>query len=360
MPKALSTDVVKGGAGGERVRQAGVMDRLEGGVRAQLQVLARIPRRRQVLRAVGLSDPDLRRLVRRGDLQHHHGHYIDGHVDAEVAAIACAQAAYPASVVSHFSAARLADLRLWTDRDRRSAVPIDAVWLTRPPTAQRNQRRSDVVVRRAGLATVDVSRSGPLPVTSVARTVVDLARELPLREAIVTIDHALRTGTTMAELLAVCERQQGWPGSRRACAAIAFGDPGSESVLESIARAMFAAAGLPAPVLQAQFFDGYVWMPERVDFWWPQFRTVGEGDGLAKYEADSPEERRRRMRKSQRRDHRLSDRGIELVHFGWEDVVDPRSDLIARLRSAFTRGLSRTTEPPIWRPTTPTFSTTAA
>ncbi|MGZ0146487.1 hypothetical protein ACXJJ3_05410 [Kribbella sp. WER1] len=304
-----------------------------------------------MLLGLGIGDADLRRLVRRRDLWHRHGHYIDGRLDESLAVIACAQAAYPGSVVSHFSAARLAGLPVWTDHRRRAAPPADASWLTRPPAAPRNQLRADIVVRRAGLATPDLSQHGRLPVTGIARTVVDLARELPTWEAVATVDHALRNGTAMSELLEVCARQEHWPGIRSARATIEFGDPMSESVLESISRARFAAAKLPAPVLQVQFFDGVWWMPERVDFFWPDFRTVGEADGLAKYDADSPEERRRTMRRSHRRDQRLGDRGVEICHFGWEDVVDPRSDLIARLHAAFARGTSRTTPPPTWRVT---------
>lgn len=329
------------------------MDRLGYGVRERLLVIARTPQRRAVLREIGLGDADLRRLVRRGVLQHHHGHYVDGHLDAHVATIACAQAAYPGSVVSHFSAARLMGLPTWTDRDRPAVPPIDAVWLTRPPEAQRNQRRADIVVRRAGLTPADLSHHLWLPVTGVARTVLDLARELPLHESVVTVDAALRSGTTLAALHAVADRQHHWPGIRQALAAIAFGDPAAESALESIARVRFAAAGLPAPILQVQFFDGFRWMIERVDFWWPQFRTIGEADGLAKYEASSVEERRRLLRRSHRRDQRLSDRGVELVHFGWEDVVDPRSDLIDRFRAAFARGAARPTDPPEWRTAPP-------
>ncbi|MER7250141.1 hypothetical protein [Kribbella sp. NPDC000426] len=325
------------------------MDRLENVVRERLRFAARTPVRRGVLRELGLGDADLRRLVRRKHLHHHHGHYLDGRVDVHLAVIACAAAAYPGSVVSHFSAARLAGLRVWTDARRSSAVPIDATWLTWPPTAMRNQRRPDVVVRRPGLPPGDVSHHDQLSVTSLARTVVDLARELPVREAIVTVDHALFLGTPVTELQAVVARQQRWPGSLNARAAIDFGDARSESVLESLARRAFAAAGLPAPELQVQFFDGFGWMPERVDFYWPRFRTVAEADGLAKYEADTPAERRRRMRRSHRRDQRLADRGVELVHFGWEDAVATSSDLSARLRAAFIRGTSRTTAAPTWR-----------
>jgi hypothetical protein len=334
------------------------MDRLSGEVRDRLTVLVRRPQPRQALLEAGLQDSDLRRLVRRQVLQHHHGHYVDGGLDEALARIACAQALHPGSAVSHFSAAQLSGLRTWTDSRRPSRLPLDAVWLTRPPEAKRNQCRKDIVVRRAALAPVDLSRQQWLPVTSTPRTVVDLARALPLREAIVTVDHALRSGICAADLEAVLERQFKWPGVRRARTAIGFGDPRAESAFESIARAVFWAAGLPAPILQAQFWDGAGWMLERVDFWWPWFRTVGEADGLAKYDGDTAEERRRQLRRSHRRDQRLSDRAVELVHFGWEDLLDPHSDLIARLRAAFARGSSRPGDCPPWRAPDPHNLTT--
>ena len=325
------------------------MDRLDGDVRELLVAALGTPHPRRELLELGLGDHDLRRLVRNGELQLIRKHYLEGAVEAELARIACAQAAYPRSVVSHFSAARMAELRTWTDAKRIDRPPLDAIWLTRLPQAKRNQRRDDVVVRRAGLTAEDLAYHGRLLVTSEARTVVDLARELPLREAIVTIDHALRVGTTPAALEEVLERQQRWPGVRDARRAIAFGDPRAESALESIARAAFAAAGLPEPILQAQFWDGSGWMAERVDFWWPEFRTVGEADGLAKYEGDTAIERRRRFRRSHRRDQRLSDRDLEIVHFGWEDAVGDLAELAQRFRDAFGRGQRRTGEPPIWR-----------
>ena len=179
VPKVVVHRFVLWRARGMVGRQGGGMDRLDAVAREQLLVLARTPRRRQELRDLGLGRPDLRRLVRRGHLRHHHGHYMDGHIDDQVAVIACARAAYPGSIISHFSAARLAGLSLWIDRGRSSAPPIEATWLTRPPTARRNQRRPDIVVRRAGVTAVDVSRHVWLPVTGIARTVVDSPGSCP-------------------------------------------------------------------------------------------------------------------------------------------------------------------------------------
>lgn len=322
--------------------------RLRNDVRIRLAGVRTVPQPRSALRRLGLEDHDLRRLVRNESLRLHHHHYLDHAIDEPIARAACAQAAYPGSVISHFTAAELDDLRVWHDPRRRGAPPISAVWLTRPPVARRNQRRHDIVLRRAGLPRHHVLGAHDYPRTTTARTVVDLARELPLREAVVTVDHALQRGLDLDELEAVLDRQSGWPGVRRARETIAFADRRSESALESLARAAFAAGGLPAPVLQASFWSGERWMTERVDFWWPDFRAVAEADGLAKYDGNTAAERRPQLRRSHLRDQRLSDRDVELVHFGWEDVVGDTSRLIHRLKSAFARAIRRTGEPPVW------------
>jgi hypothetical protein len=336
------------------------MDRLGNDVRRRLGEVSARPTGRRELHELGLSDNDLRRLVRNDHLQRERHHYLGCAVVPEVARIAGTQAAYPLSVISHFSAASLLELRTWVDKARQQRPYSDAVWLTRSPMAHRNQRRPDVVLRRAQLPVADLVRQGELLLTSKARTAVDLARELLVRESVVTIDHVLRTGTTMDALQNVLAGQHRWPGIRRARLAIDLGDPGSESALESIARLAFADGGLPAPILQAQFWDGRRWMPERVDFWWPQHRTIAEADGLAKYEADTSSERRRLLRLSYERDQRLSDLDLEVIRFGWEDVVGDTGRLVGRLHGAFARGGRRTGESPTWRIAPLAVSTTHA
>ncbi|MGW1341611.1 hypothetical protein ACWCOV_11195 [Kribbella sp. NPDC002412] len=319
------------------------MDRLGADVRVLLSASLGAPLRHGDLLQLGLEAHDVQRLLRRRVLQRLHGRYVGGHLDPRLARIACAQSAHPGSAISHFSAAELRGLRVWRTGSS------DAVWLTRPPGRERNLKRADVVLRRAGLAIVDLLQHQGLTLTSDSRTTVDIARERPLPEAVVTVDHALTLAVPRTELEAVLVRQKRWPGIKAAREAVAFGDPRAESALESYARAVFAAAGLPTPVLQAQFWDGRRWMPERVDFWWPEYRTVAEADGLEKFEATTAELRRRLRRRSFERDQRLADRGLELVHFGWEDAVRRPRQLAARLRAAFDRGAQRTVAPPTWR-----------
>jgi hypothetical protein len=294
-----------------------------------------------------LQKYDVERLLRNGHLHHAHGYYVSGRLDPRLACIGCAQAAHPRSVISHFTAAELTGLRVWTSSERQPSP--DAVWLSCEPGRRRNIKRADLVLRRAGPAEADLQLQRGLWLTSDARTTVDIARELPLREAVVTVDHALARQVPPDELKTLLERQSGWPGVQVAREAVALGDPRSESALESFARTVFAEAGLPRPALQAQFWDGRGWMVERVDFWWPQFRTVGEADGLEKFEASTSSARRRLLRRAFERDQRLADRGVELVHFGWEDAVRRPDDLIHRLRAAFHRGSRRPGTTPTWR-----------
>ncbi len=325
------------------------MDRLAPDVRRRLERLLIGPARsRAELLAIGLADRDIRRLLRNGRLRHEHGHYAAAFTAAEYATIKCTQAAFPGAVLSHFTAAALWELRTWVDSERDEAPDTGAVWLTRQPQSSRNETRDDVVVHRAGLPDTDITLRGSAPITNRARTVIDLARELPLRESIVTVDHALRTTVTRNELARAIARQRGWPGIRQARTAVAFADPRSESALESIARAAFATAGLPEPVLQATFRHGDAWMNERVDFWWPEFRTFAEADGLAKYDAPTPAERRALQRAAFVREQGLADLGLEMVRFGFEDAVMTPAELAERIHRAFARGTARGVDIP-WR-----------
>ncbi|MEU0093435.1 hypothetical protein [Kribbella sp. NPDC006257] len=322
------------------------MEKLSVEVRESLQAVLWTPQRYSDLRRLGLLDHDVRRLLRNDTLQRFHHHYISGTLDVQLATARCVQAAYAHSVISHVTAAQLRDLRVWSDGH---PPPPARTWLTYPPgKCRRNRNKTDLVLRRATLRPGDLQRHLGLVLTSDARTTIDLARELPFAEAVVTADHALAVAVTPEQLEDVVRRQRRWPGIAGARSVLAFADPRSESPLESFARVVFAEAGLPAPVLQVQFWEGSWWMDERVDFWWPEYRTIGEGDGLGKFEAATAAERRRLLRRHQHRDHRLADLDVEVVHFGWEDVGRP-AELADRFRAAFSRGLRRTGDSPVWR-----------
>lgn len=204
----------------------------------------------------------------------------------------------------------------------------------------RGERRDGYVVRRAALPAGHRTTRLGVPITSAARTVVDLAREWPLVDAVVVADSALRTArTTPAELHAVLADCAGWPGTQRATRAVDLADPNCESPLESISRVAMHTEGVPAPRTQAVISDGNGPFA-RVDFLWDGERVIGEADGLAKYEPDGRRSVRDIIRAEKRREERLADAGYEVVRWGWEDAQNPRR-LARRLRAALARGVER-------------------
>lgn len=172
-------------------------------------------------------------------------------------------------------------------------------------------------------------------VTTVPRTVVDLARASSFMSAVVTADSALRADLTTSRarftakgaLIAACDACAGWPGIQRARRAVDFSDPRSESVLESCARVVFHEHGLDPPELQHTVTGRD--FRYAVDFYWPRHRAIAEADGTMKY-AD-PQRAVRQLE----RDQRLRDHGYKVVHFTWRDLFQHPDAVIARIRRTF-------------------------
>ena len=119
-----------------------------------------------------------------------------------------------------------------------------------------------------------------LEATTLARTVVDVARTSRFAEGVMVADAALARGTRRDQLTAELP-EPGHRGARRAREAVAFADGRSGSPVESLSRVSIAEAGLPAPELQHEFRDRDGRMD--VDFWWPRRGVIGEFDGKVKY-----------------------------------------------------------------------------
>jgi Protein of unknown function (DUF559) len=178
-----------------------------------------------------------------------------------------------------------------------------------------------------------VTESEGIRLTSVARTVVDLARTSSFRSGVVVADSALRSKqTSKAELQAVITDCARWPGICQARLVVEFADGRSESVLESISRVAFRDQQLPPPELQVWVGgedDGVI---GRADFLWRRYNTVGEADGALKYQDTA------RAISQLRRDARLRTAGFEVVHFTWDEIVRTPGQVAASLREAFCRG----------------------
>jgi very-short-patch-repair endonuclease len=183
-------------------------------------------------------------------------------------------------------------------------------------------RRDRTHVYRAGLPEVDIGSWFGAPVGTVARTVTELARH-DRRDGIMAADMALRWRlATLPDMLAVLDREVGWPYSRRARELLALVDGRAESPLESIVRLALHDDGFPTPEPQ------YVIGPYRVDLCWPEYRFVVEADGRGKY-ADDDEKWREK-----RREIALRRMGYRVERVVWADVA---TNAAWRVTSAYLR-----------------------
>lgn len=179
-------------------------------------------------------------------------------------------------VFSHLSAAVLWGLPIVGPRP---AIPHVTERATTPQPSLGQLRRTTV---RDDFESVELNG---LRVTSLARTVVDVARTEPLSVSLPVVDAALagaasRCASDRNVLLAVLERATA-RGRAMARTAVKLGDARAESPGESVSRAAMHVCGFPMPELQKVFVDGQGRMI--VDFWWPDAGLVGEFDGVGKY-----------------------------------------------------------------------------
>lgn len=170
-----------------------------------------------------------------------------------------------------------------------------------------------------------------IPVTTMARTVADMARDESFRSALVVADAALRSGMAFEELRSVCERCRDWPGAARARRVLAYADGRAESAMESISRAAFLALQVPLPEPQVEVWHRGAFVA-RVDFLWREQLVVGEADGRVKYATVDD------FYAEKRREERLRDLGFEVVRWDWALAYHPERGFAEVLRRAFARG----------------------
>lgn len=290
------------------------------------------------LSAAGHGPGAIRARVQNGQLvKIAKGYYVTNEIASEVRrcpageallAVAVAIARRGGSAVaSHETAALMHGLDLLYRPGPRVTVTV-------PPDTGSREASSAVRIKMAAVPSAQLTARYGIPVTSVARTVVDIARSSPFRAGVVTADSALRMKlTTKDELRTVLAGCRQWPGTVRAAEVIEFADRLSESALESICRVAFRDLGLPPPQLQV-WVGGDLDVGEigRADFLWRQFDTIAEADGALKY-ADPD-----RARQQLWRDARLHEAGFQVVHITWREITRYPDNVAAALRAAFRRG----------------------
>jgi hypothetical protein len=177
-------------------------------------------------------------------------------------------------IFSHWSAAAL------------HGLPVVGPWPTdvHVASARASGGRSETGVRRhcRGLEAGDWTEVDGIRVTTIERTIVDLALAQPFRFAVAPADYALRLGlTTRAALEAHLDASGAFRGRGRAQRVVAFASPFGTSPGESLSRGGIHELGFPVPQLQVEHRS-----PGKVaftDFEWPEYRLFGEFDGRGKY-----------------------------------------------------------------------------
>lgn len=182
------------------------------------------------------------------------------------------------------------------------------------------------------LAAGEVVNRGPLPLTSVERTLVDLAATARPGELERLIGQAevLRL-LSWRRLLSTLGDHRGRKGvaELRALATRLDPSPRSQSELERRFRALVKRAGLPQSDQQKRVG------PYRVDFLWRAQRVVIETDGRAFHET------RAAIAADRRRDRDLQLAGWIVLRFGWDDVTAQETETAAALRKALVRTETR-------------------
>jgi very-short-patch-repair endonuclease len=227
----------------------------------------------------------------------------------------------PGAVASHHSAAIINGAELLHD------PPKGQVTLTRARARDRHGY-AGVVFHSGELPQWQVTKWRRIPVSTIPRTVIDLARTLPFMEGVVVADAALRTREVINfEFEPVLEACAGWPGVERAREVVGFSDINAGSVLESCLRVFLREWGFTPPETQVTIITGR--SSFTVDFLYREHSTIIEADGLLKYNEAKD------LRRQFERDRLLRDAGYKVIHVTWGEVFRQPQVVIDRIRKAF-------------------------
>jgi len=236
------------------------------------------------LRRIGYSHSSVRRAVVSGRLHRlHHGVFAVGHTNLSLdgRCLAAVLASGPHALLSHYSAGWL--LGLIATRP----IPIHVT------TPVPRKRRDAVRIHHSRtLVDVDMTIERNIPVTSVARTALDLAAGVRFRSLRRLIRRSEELNVfDLTDFRSVLTRNQGHRGAAPLSRALAVYEPPrvtrSEFEREFVARA--EQSGLPA------FATNFNAAGYEIDVYWPELRFGVELDVYATHGAPEPfEEDRRR------------------------------------------------------------------
>ncbi len=267
------------------------------------------------LRQLGMTDSGVRKRLHRGRLHRvHRGVYAltpRSLVTREGLWMAAVLACGPWAALSHRSAAHLHGLRATTRAGIDIVVPRPVI------------RRYDGidVHRSVTLTDQDVTAVDSIPVTTLARMILDLAAVVEQRAVERVIGDAVDQG--MFDLRALDDqlgRNPRHPGAAIVRAALGPDRPGlTDSELEELFVAIWWPTGLPRPQTRFHVDPGDGGPLIRADFAWPDAKFDLETDG-GRYHASD-----RRRQRDYRRDQRLKRALWDVLRVG-DDQLDGEPD----------------------------------
>ncbi len=254
----------------------------------------------------------------------------------------------PNAAVSHRSAARYWGLPL--SREDWASEPV---WLTLPRSGTGRSERGPLLqqcVAELPNEHVITSEDG-FDVTTLARTAVDVARGLPLPEALLVLDAAMRAqcsklvvrvgrrelanprlvAIAREPFMSAADSLPGMGGVRRV---LGFANPLRESPIESLSYGQIVQAGLPLPTCQHEVRTPYgAYFP---DFFWEEEGVIGEFDGRLKYVDSGAVMREKECEQV------LRDLGFRIVRWSGKEIHLSPKVVMARIeRELASEGESR-------------------
>ena len=274
---------------------------------------------RQQLLQAGMSTHSIERRRRNGTLRPVHiGVYQLGPVAGRFAREHAALLACGGGAISNFTAASL-----WQLIRAVLALDVDVTL----PQSRHTRRRKGVRVHRHSLADDEITLLDGLPVTTPARTLLDLAALTTdgLDRALATAEH--RYPDIQDELRTLLARYPLRKGTRALRALIM--DPAARAFTRSTAEDrlldLIKSAGLPTPETNVRI-GSY-----EVDCYWRRAALVAEVDG---YEFHAS---KRAFVRDRKRDSALAAAGIRVLRLSWQQLTKDRDRTLVELALALGR-----------------------
>jgi hypothetical protein len=272
------------------------------------------------LAALGLAQRGVSHRAGAGRLHRvHRGVYAVGHpiLTANGHRMAAVLACGPGAALSHASAAALWEIR------PTAATRID---VSVPGAGGRRKRARIRVHRAAKLLSDEVTEKHGIPVTTPARTLLDLAAQLPRRALERALDEAAKRElfdlTALTALISAHGNEHGAGALTRALSRHHPGTTATKSTLEELMLAICDAHDLARPLVNT-WVEGL-----EVDFHWPAHRLVVEADSYRYHHTRTAFDRDRE------RDAILARAGYRTLRFSDRQIAEEPGAVAATIRSS--------------------------